>query len=599
MLLRASRLANLKSVGLLAAVGLLAGGSLAVNPADAANPASGTVSDTSRSTTWTGGPFVVSNPTGTALDPPDCSQPGFCDDYTLKVDTSSTYGSTHQLKITVSWGTPGEDYDVYLLDGNNNSVSSAATSSNPEIILVEPKAGNYTVRVVPFAVVPGSTYSATAELVDKPANPAPSSINPPKLESYGAPESLPRSHDAGEPSIGNNWNTGATFYQAYKATYKLTFDTAKPPQATWTDVTATAAKGCAGGNTTSLDPILYTDSTTGLTLESQLTLFNSATCVTKDDGATWSPSTGGGLPSGVDHQTLGGGPYAAGDLLPHSYPRAVYYCSQDIATALCAISRDGGTTFGNGVPTYDLTQCGGLHGHIKVAPNDGTAYLPNKGCGANQAVVVSEDNGQTWKVRPVQGSTPGDSDPSVGIGAGGAVYFGYVGADGVPRISVSNDKGQSWKNDQAVGTQFGSGGIKNAVFPAVVAGTDQRAAFAFLGTTSGGDYQDADRFRGVWHLYVAYTYDGGASWSTRKVDPTDPVQRGSICTGGTTCGNNRNLLDFMDATLTKQGYVEVGYADGCTGKCVKVDKFPNNDDGGPYHDAYARVARQYTGMPLF
>lgn len=40
-------------------------------------------------------------------------------------------------------------------------------------------------------------------------------------------------------------------------------------------------------------------------------------------------------------------------------------------------------------------------------------------------------------------------------------------------------------------------------------------------------------------------------------------------------------------------------SDGCTGACVTTEKFPNNDDGGPYQDAYARVARQYTGNPLF
>ena len=37
---------------------------------------------------------------------------------------------------------------------------------------------------------------------------------------------------------------------------------------------------------------------------------------------------------------------------------------------------------------------------------------------------------------------------------------------------------------------------------------------------------------------------------------------------GTTCGDDRNLLDFIDATVDKQGRVLVGYADGCTGDCV-------------------------------
>ena len=113
----------------------------------------------------------------------------------------------------------------------------------------------------------------------------------------------------------------------------------------------------------------------------------------------------------------------AGDPLnaTNLYPRAVYYCSQDIATAFCAASHDGGTTFGPGVPTYNLLDCGGLHGHVKVAP-DGTAYVPNKACGSNAAVVVSTDGGTTWAVHKVPGSSPSDADPSVGVGANGTVY---------------------------------------------------------------------------------------------------------------------------------------------------------------------------------
>src|SRR5439155_3093997 len=83
---------------------------------------------------------------------------------------------------------------------------------------------------------------------------------------------------------------------------------------------------------------------------------DSLTCYTDDDGTTWSPSQGGGVPSGVDHQTLGGGNYVASDPLnaTNTYNRAVYYCSQDIATAFCALSRTGGVIFGAGVPTYNL-----------------------------------------------------------------------------------------------------------------------------------------------------------------------------------------------------------------------------------------------------
>src|SRR2546429_3262706 len=59
---------------------------------------------------------------------------------------------------------------------------------------------------------------------------------------------------------------------------------------------------------------------------------------------------------------------------------------------------------------------------------------------------------------------------------------------------------------------------------------------------SPGDDQ-SDTFTGVWHLYVAATYDGGATWNTVDATPNDPVQRGCIWLSG---GSNpcRNLLDF-------------------------------------------------------
>ena len=557
--------------------------------ADAATPTGGAVSDGSRSIQWTGGPFVVPNVTGTS-GTVTCG-PGLCDDFALHVSTPSGYGASHQLKVTVGWPVAAADFDIYLLDSAGNEVTSAASSSDPEVLLTAPTSGDYTVRVVPFAPA-GQSYTATAALVDLPANPAPSTATPPTYSQYGAPETFKRAHDAGEPSIGNSHKTGSTFYQALFDTYKATWDdSSTPSKVSWADVSAKAANGCASGSTTSLDPIGFTDPSTGRVFESQLAGKTSLMCYSDNDGTSWSPSQGGGLNSGVDHQTVGGGPYPASGVGPtpgSGYPNAVYYCSQDIADASCAASHDGGTTFGPAVPMYSLLECGGLHGHVKVAP-DGTVYVPNKGCGGNQAVAVSEDGGTTWSVRKDPASTAGNSDPSVGIGANGTVYMGYQAADGTPRVSVSRDKGKTWTDDQNVGK---AAGIQNTVFPAVVAGDDDRASFSFIGTTTAGNYQDAGSFKGEWHLFVSTTYDGGKSWVTVDTTPTDPVQRGSICTGGTTCGNDRNLLDFMDATVDGSGRTLVGYADGCTGACAAPG-------GAQNFDSYATIARQQSGLTLY
>jgi hypothetical protein len=68
------------------------------------------------------------------------------------------------------------------------------------------------------------------------------------------------------------------------------------------------------------------------------------------------------------------------------------------------------------------------------------------------------------------------------------------------------------------------------------------------------------------------------------------VQRGSICTGGTTCGTDRNLLDFIGSTIDGHGRVQVAFADGCT--CACVTGTTNN------FDAYATIARQSSGLTL-
>jgi hypothetical protein len=284
------------------------------------------------------------------------------------------------------------------------------------------------------------------------------------------------------------------------------------------------------------------------------------------------------------------------------YPHAVYYASQDIGDAEMALSQDGGLTYEAAHPMYTLVDCGGLHGHIKVAKS-GIIYVPNKNCGGVQGLIVSMDNGLTFAVQPVTGSTPGTSDPSVGIGAKGRVYFGYIGGDGHPHISVSDDQGRSWRHDLDVGVPFA---IHNAAFPEVVAGDNDRASYFFLGTPSAGSATGADTatpFDGVWHGYISTTYDGGRSWFTVDATPGDPVQLGVICTQGTTCPNGtRNLLDFNDITVDKDGRVFTAYTDGCiTAACIAK----GNNAAGTHtrldndQATKATIIRQSTGRGLF
>jgi hypothetical protein len=559
------------------AVGLLA---LPLASSQAATPGSGTVSDSNRSVTWTGAiALATAGGCSGATDPS-------CDNFKLTIQPPS-YG--FQVKIVLQpWG----DWDlaVYGPDGGLAGSSGNGPNQAEIVTLTNPVAGTYTVAAAPFAPAigpDGNSYTASATLGATSAPPQPPAGSEPiTYSNHPAPNGL--GGDAGEPSVGADWKSGKSMFQAGLQALRVTWDdTVSPANASWTDVSFLTS------SLASLDPIGVIDRTTGRWFSSQLSGTTSLAAFTDDDGANWLPSEGGPLNGGVDHQTIGMGPYAAPltrDPNGLLYPNAVYYCSQDLVAALCARSDNGGVSFNPAVPIY-TDECGGLHGHVKVAP-DGTVYVPNKNCGGEQGVVVSEDNGLTWSVRTVPGSTNGAWDPSVGIATDGTVYLGYDDGDGHARVAVSHDHGRTWTNVRDVGIPFG---IQNSAFPAAVAGDPDRAAVAFLGTPYGGPgaFGDDPNWPGVWHLYVATTYDGGNTWTTVDATPNDPVQRGTICGGGFTgCGNGtRNLLDFMDATVDKGGRVLVGYADGCIDSCVAAapDSFT----------ALATIARQVNGKRLF
>jgi hypothetical protein len=544
-------------------------------PAWAASPAAGTVSSASPQTSWTGGPKLLS--VLTVCGTPSNTK---CDNYKLSIAPPS---GSFRVEIVLTLKVT-DDYDLEVFDPSGQLVGSSGNGPGAaeKVVLNNPAGGIYTVSAAPYVAL--HAYNATAILTLQDPPPPPPSDPPPTYGIYAPPAGVGAS--AGEPTLGVNESTGMVMYIAGLETLKVEFqDDADVPTATWTDVSALQT------SLITFDPILFTDQQTNRTFVSQLLPTKiSLLAFTDDDGATWQPSMGAGINSGVDHQSVGGGPPSPGGLLQPltAYPHMVYYCSQDIALAQCAASLDGGTTFGLAVPVWNLTQCGGLHGHIKVAP-DGTVYVPNKNCGGEQGVAVSADNGLTWAVRKVAGSSPGSSDPSVGIATDGTLYFGFSGSDGHAYVAVSHDEGQTWTNLQDVGAAHG---IQNIVFPAVVAGDGDRAAFAFLGTTTAGNATGDDpSFPAVWHLFVAHTYDGGASWVTVNLTPGDPVQKSTICMSGTTCGGTRNLLDFMDATTDAEGRVLISYADGCVGACVT--------GGANTFAADARIARQSSGKGLY
>jgi hypothetical protein len=563
----------------------------------AQSPAASTITPTT-SVQWVGTmsglpPAGINGETG-------CTDGTNCEVFTL--DVSGAWKG-YQVAVNISWQYPTSDYDMYIhqgsLDGPVVCQATLGPGDTEENCVINPNQTGTETYIIHVEYTTGQAastdeYHGLASVVPAPPTPrpAPRGTGPlPRYQTYNPPPQSGLGLNAGEPSIGLNWTTGRAMFQSDLQTLRVTFNDGAVfpyPRALWENKSPVTSQEDS-------DPILFTDHVTGRTIAGMLLLLSgrNESSYSDDDGDLWVPSQGSPVNAAIDHETVGGGPYAPpltrdpSQLAP--YPDAVYYCSQDLVTALCARSDDGGQTYGPAVPIY-TSECTGIHGHVKVAP-DGTVYVPNKACGSNEGVVVSEDNGLTWTVRAVPSSNPGSSDPSVSVGAVGTVYFGWADNDAHPLIAVSHDRGQTWSGPLDVGAALGVNGV---AFSEVIAGDDTRAAFAFLGSITPGTISDPN-YTGIFHLYASHTYDGGKTWQTVDTTPNDPIQRGPIWFSGGLV-TYRNLLDFMDAQIDKTGHVLIASADGCAGaECVQASPKAI----GNAYTAFATITRQTGGRSLF
>jgi hypothetical protein len=143
-------------IALCAAVAAVA--ALAVGGAQAATPAGGTVSGGATTVSWTGGPFATSNPNPVGLcadlDPS-------CDRFALTIQPP---GGSFNVRIQITPSSDAHDYDLYVEDASGTRVASSASESGSEsVVLTNPAAGTYTVRVLAWSAIGGS-YDATATL---------------------------------------------------------------------------------------------------------------------------------------------------------------------------------------------------------------------------------------------------------------------------------------------------------------------------------------------------------------------------------------------------------------------------------------------------
>ena len=612
----------------------------------ASTPSSGTLTNASGPVNYDAGPFFVANPTPVIeLDSgPECggsAQP--CDDFKLTVNLPSGYTTTYpnaSVKVTLSWtdsGSGSSDYDLYIYktprndcrpndctstDGTQAADYQSASSSNPEIATISPLhdgSQTYTVVVVPYTPT-GETVHVTAELVPGSGStggvpgfggPDPSAPGVPRYQNFYAPDGTSAQSSSGEFNIGYNPKTGRIMNMNIGPVWRITppelLSPAKPEccEGLWEDKSNPTTN-------TGLDPILWIDQTTGRTFTSNSTAgANAVYGYSDNDGDLWVPLAVSPPSGGTDHETIASGPFPASLATlstAANQGEAVYYCSQTwpLGPATCQRSDTLGASYGPGVFAYygnGITKCEGLHGHVHVAP-DGTVWLPVNQCAGNQGGAFSTDGGVTWHEFTVPNaiSQAEGADPSIAIDSTNRIYYSYVNNEPVPtgqpleghaRVAVGtlnkSTNTITWTSNFDIGA---SHGIKNAAEIEAVGGSIGRAAVGFLGTDIAGDYQ-AISFPGDWYAFIATTYDNGQHWVTVNATPNDPVQHASGIWQQGGSHQDRNLLDFNEITVDKNGRVLYGYSDGCVSDGCIAGTAPND------FTAFMRVARQSGGKSLF
>ena len=256
-------------------VALLAPALPGLNSTSASSPSGATINPTATTPlTWIGtatGGGALNAPLGLINGEDLCQEGLTCDTFTLTVGGTQGDWSGKLIRLKIEWLLPVTDYDLYIHKDSNSGplvASSGRGATSPtepltwEDTTIDPSingVGVYTVRAVYYAATAADQYKGSATIENKPApqaTPTPSTEAAPRYQNYPAPPEM--GNQAGEPTIGVNWDTGNAMFIAFFETLRVKWDdTASPAPATWKDVTATNT------GLVTADPILFTDSDAG------------------------------------------------------------------------------------------------------------------------------------------------------------------------------------------------------------------------------------------------------------------------------------------------------------------------------------------------
>jgi hypothetical protein len=353
------------------------------------------------------------------------------------------------------------------------------------------------------------------------------------------------------------------------------------------------------------DGAIYIDAPPGIDVASDL--FKST-----DGGSTWALT-----PAGLRANLPGGGDVNIA--VDPGAPQTIYMTDLWLGSATVSVSHDGAATWMSnpfqGVPVQDrrwiATPGGGIAYHVThqipsglivsksidggiTYPRHTVAATPadQTGCvcppgnliaeggsvlsGGNVGVIYStstggvnfahsSDGGLTFTqatVRPSDSTDDtGRSFPVVANAGNNQLFAVWLEVDpngsAWSRVgfSKSSDWGATWSAPAyLVSSLAGQGG---SVYPWVDAKGSKVAVSLYHAATNGAP--DSIASGAAWFETYLESTDGGTTFSAPTVADPTAVKTGPICTQGTGCSGNRELLDFQSAAIDGAGKADLAY----------------------------------------
>jgi len=573
---------------------LLGASTLLIPSGRAASPSSGTITDTSTSTSWTGQFYAASSVALPDQCPPSIDPFNLiCDHFflTLNLPGGATFWQTHvgSVVITIQWTSSDNDFDLYIYrqsDGQQVASSASGGTVSEQVALQSPLPGTYEVRVVPFLVTL-SDYAGTAQLFSVNQPPTQNPTFPTGGLAFSPATIVDPQRTEGEPlnhidKYGNIWETGPWGFSTAQGFVARSTDNGDSFHIVSPNGLRPNPAASGGGDTD-----IITDDQ-GFTYFADLeALADVGVAVSNDGGNNWRENSLSVLP-GADRQWLAidnGPTNSASD-------NTVFLAFNQQVFGWQILSSPGSTGFTDptggflytnaaGSPTAAVTtddRCG----RLLFDPFNRMVYLP---CNNGDHVDIWKahvDPGQRTGLQFSLGTTPASPGGQIGLGrlfsdvavdTAGNIYAVWVDIrnnnvyySASPSAGANTGSTYSWTTP----VQINGDPANSNVMPWAVAGSAGILDIAFYGTDIRGDpntfpswYNNRIAATTVkWYTYLVQVRNAITNTPTiNQVKASEhPTDYGQICTGGlgcTTSGGDRTLADFFTLAIDANGAARI------------------------------------------